>query len=97
MPPVTRRRRFAPAETAAPIAIEQTIARRVAAQRREVGLTLREFGEKTGLSDAYLSRVENGRAALTIASLARIADVFATPLTRFHRDISKVVEGRIQA
>lgn len=63
--------------------IERTIARRVAALRREVGLTLREFGEKAGLSHAYLSRVENGHAALTIASLARIAEVFATPLTAF--------------
>ena len=69
--------------------IEQTIARRIAALRRENGLTLREFGEKTGLSDAYLSRVENGHAALTIASLARIADVFATPLTSFFEDVEE--------
>lgn len=66
--------------------IEHTIARRVAALRHEVGLTLKEFGEKTGLSDAYLSRVENGHAALTIASLSRIAAVFATPLTSFFED-----------
>lgn len=66
--------------------IEQTVARRVAALRREVGMTLKEFGEKTGLSDAYLSRVENGHAALTIASLAKIADVFATPLATFFED-----------
>lgn len=67
-------------------ATELTIARRVATLRREVGLTLREFGEKTGLSDTYLSRVENGRAALTIASLARIGDAFATPLTAFFEE-----------
>lgn len=65
---------------------ELNIARRVAALRREVGLTLRELGEKTGLSDTYLSRVENGRAALTIASLGRIAEVFATPLATFFDD-----------
>src|SRR5690606_14547099 len=69
--------------------IEQIIARRIAALRRENGLTLREFGEKTGLSDAYLSRVENGHAALTIASLARIADVCATPLTSFFEDVEE--------
>jgi transcriptional regulator with XRE-family HTH domain len=77
----------APAAAIAPAAqIEQTIARRVAALRREVGLTLKEFGEKTGLSDAYLSRVENGHAALTIASLAKIAEVFATPLNSFFEE-----------
>jgi transcriptional regulator with XRE-family HTH domain len=75
-------------KTAAPAAgalspIEQTIARRVAALRAEFGLTLRELGEKTKLSDAYLSRVENGQTALTIASLAAIAEVFATPLSTF--------------
>jgi transcriptional regulator with XRE-family HTH domain len=83
---LTRRARATPADAAATTPIEQTIARRVAALRQEVGLTLREFGEKTGLSDAYLSRVENGRTALTIASLARIADVFATPLTSFFEE-----------
>lgn len=79
MPDRTPRRRPQPASGD----IERTIARRVAALRREVGLTLREFGRKTGLSQAYLSRVENGHAALTIASLARIAEVFATPMTAF--------------
>ncbi len=82
-----RRRPAARAASPAPEnPIVRTIARRVAALRREVGLTLREFGEKTGLSDAYLSRVENGHAALTITSLARIAEVFATPLTSFFED-----------
>ncbi|MDO8544392.1 MAG: XRE family transcriptional regulator [Opitutaceae bacterium] len=75
-----------PADNANATPIERTIGRRVAALRREVGLTLREFGEKTGLSDAYLSRVENGHTALTIASLARIAEVFATPLTSFFEE-----------
>lgn len=87
--PLSRRRTAAAPSVASPpttTPIEQTIARRVAALRREVGLTLREFGEKTGLSDAYLSRVENGRTALTIASLSRIAEVFATPLTSFFED-----------
>jgi transcriptional regulator with XRE-family HTH domain len=82
-------KRAAPAKTiTAPSAdaVEQSIARRVAALRREVGLTLKEFGEKTGLSDTYLSRVENGHSALTIASLARIAEVFATPVHTFFDD-----------
>jgi transcriptional regulator with XRE-family HTH domain len=87
--PASRSKRAAPAKTiTAPsaYAIEQSISRRVAALRREVGLTLKEFGDKTGLSDTYLSRVENGHTALTIASLARIAKVFATPLHTFFDD-----------
>jgi transcriptional regulator with XRE-family HTH domain len=63
--------------------VEALVARRIGALRREVGLTLRELGAKTGLSDAYLSRVENGQIAITLASLAKLAEVFATPITTF--------------
>lgn len=63
--------------------VEQRIAQRLRELRAETGLTLKELGELSGLSDAYLSRVENGQTSLTIASLTRIADVFATPLAHF--------------
>lgn len=63
--------------------VEALVARRIGALRREVGLTLRELGAKTGLSDAYLSRVENGQIAITLASLEKLAEVFATPITTF--------------
>lgn len=65
---------------------EALVARRLAALREEAGITLRELGEKTGLSDAYLSRVEHGQAAITIASLARLAAVFGTPLAAFFEE-----------
>ena len=70
---------------------EALVARRLAALRQEAGLTLRELGRKTGLSDAYLSRVENGRAAVTIASLARLAAVFGTPLNAFFEEAEPLV------
>lgn len=63
--------------------VEARVASRLAALRKEVGLTLRELGTKSGLSDAYLSRVENGQTAITLASLERLAAVFATPITTF--------------
>jgi transcriptional regulator with XRE-family HTH domain len=63
--------------------VEAVVARRLAALRREVGLTLRELAERTGLSDAYLSRVETGQAAVTLASLEKLAAVFAAPITAF--------------
>lgn len=63
--------------------VEAIVAQRLAALRREVGLTLRELSVKTGLSDAYLSRVENGQTAVTLASLEKLAAVFATPITTF--------------
>jgi len=66
--------------------VGKVVANRVAALRREVGLTLRELSVKTGLSDAYLSRVEHGRAAVTLASLEKLAAVFATPITTFFEE-----------
>ena len=69
--------------------VEMLVARRLAALRQEVGLTLRELATKTGLSDAYLSRVENGRIAVTLASLEKLAEVFATPITTFFEEETK--------
>jgi transcriptional regulator with XRE-family HTH domain len=66
--------------------VEAIVAQRLAALRREVGLTLRELSARTGLSGAYLSRVENGRTAVTLASLEKFAEVFATPITAFFEE-----------
>jgi transcriptional regulator with XRE-family HTH domain len=66
--------------------VEERVASRLAALRQEVGLTLRELGAKTGLSDAYLSRVENGQTAVTLASLEKLSAVFATPITAFFEE-----------
>ncbi len=69
--------------------VEALVASRLAALRKEVGLTLRELAAKTGLSDAYLSRVENGQIAVTLASLEKFAAVFATPITTFFEEEEK--------
>jgi transcriptional regulator with XRE-family HTH domain len=69
-----------------PPRVEAIVAQRLAALRREVGLTLRELSAKTGLSDAYLSRVENGQTAVTLASLEKLAAVFTTPITTFFEE-----------
>ena len=66
--------------------VEKIVASRLSALRKEVGLTLRELSVKTGLSDAYLSRVENGQTAVTLASLEKFAAVFATPITAFFEE-----------
>lgn len=75
-----------PAAPAAASGVERTVARRIAVLRREAGLTLGELGAKAGLSAAYLSRVENGRAAVTLATLSRLAEVFAEPPAAFLED-----------
>lgn len=63
--------------------VELAAARKLAALRREAGLTLAELGEKAGFSGAYLSRVERGEVAPSLAGLARLAEVFAVPAAAF--------------
>lgn len=63
--------------------VERAAARKVATLRREAGLTLAELGAKSGFSAAYLSRVERGEVALSLAGLARLAEVFAVPAASF--------------
>ena len=50
------------------------------ALRRELGLTLKQLAAKCGLSDAYLSRVENHKSAVNIANLSNIALALGVPI-----------------
>jgi transcriptional regulator with XRE-family HTH domain len=60
-----------------------SVARRIVALREENELTLAELARLCGLSAAYLSRVENEKAAVTLASLEKLAAAFATPVSTF--------------
>lgn len=66
-----------------PALAEVKVARRRAALRRESNLTLRELGERTGLSDAYLNRVERQKTPINIANLEKVADAFGVSLASF--------------
>lgn len=46
--------------------------------RQERGLTLKEFGEETGLSGPFLSQLENGRAMPSIVTLHKVAIALGT-------------------
>jgi len=69
-----------------PKLVEVRVADRLAALRREQGLTLKQLAENCGLSDAYLSRVENHKAAVNIANLSMIALALGLPIAVFFED-----------
>jgi DNA-binding transcriptional MerR regulator/quercetin dioxygenase-like cupin family protein len=48
--------------------------------RHELGLSLREAGERSGLSVSFLSAVERGASGASIASLQRLAAAYGTTL-----------------
>ncbi|MBE7539050.1 MAG: cupin domain-containing protein [Opitutaceae bacterium] len=59
------------------------IARRLAALRKENRLTLREVSERSGISAAYLNRVERQKTPINIANLEKLAAAFGVSLTSF--------------
>lgn len=71
-----------------PDLVEVKVVDRLSALRKEQGLTLRELGSKAGLSDAYLSRLENHKTAVTILSLSRLAKALGTSISVFFEDDS---------
>jgi transcriptional regulator with XRE-family HTH domain len=66
-----------------PATAEIHVARRLAALRAESGLTLRALAERTGLSDAYINRVERQKTPINIANLEKVALAFGVPLASF--------------
>jgi transcriptional regulator with XRE-family HTH domain len=66
-----------------PASAEIFVARRLAALRAESGLTLRQLAEETGLSDAYLNRVERQKTPINIANLEKVAATFGVALSSF--------------
>lgn len=51
--------------------------------RAESGLTLRDVADRSGLSGAYLNRVERQKTPINIANLEKVAAVFGAPLASF--------------
>lgn len=87
---------------------ETNVGAQVRALRHARRMTLREIGERAGLSESFLSQLERGHTGATIASLQRIAhalgvevsDLFAADGSRRPRviratDRQKVAWGRL--
>lgn len=52
---------------------QQTFGRRVRARRTELGLTLEELGEVSGLHWTYLSQIELGKRNISFGTIVRLA------------------------
>lgn len=62
---------------------ELNAARKIASLRKDSNMTLKTLGEAAGLSGAYLSRVENGKTAINIANLSKVAHALGVELAAF--------------
>ena len=61
--------------------IEEEIRELLVSSRMQVGLTQKELAEKTGISQANISKMENGGSCPTIQTLKKLADGLGKRLT----------------
>lgn len=70
-------------------AVAWVIARRVREYRDELGLTLRQLAERSGISKGMLSKVENAQASPSLDTLVRLATALSVPLTSLFRGLEE--------
>ena len=70
-------------------ALGSTIGRRVREYRAERALTIAQLAEKSRISKGMLSKIENSHASASLATLARLADALAVPVTAFFRGLEE--------
>lgn len=56
---------------------------RIRERRKELGLSLRDLGEATGLTASFISQVENDLTSPSISSLQRVATALRIPMFAF--------------
>jgi transcriptional regulator with XRE-family HTH domain len=66
------------------------IGQKIHKRRGDFGYSLRDLAEKTGLTAAYLSRIERGNVSPSLNALGKIAEGLEVPLLFFLSDTSKV-------
>lgn len=70
-------------------ALATVIAERVREFRLQNGWTIGRLAELCGLSKGMLSKIENAQTSPSLATLARLSDALAVPVTAFFRGLSE--------
>lgn len=67
--------------------LEIAIGRELRALRHRQGLTVADLAQKSGLSGGMLSKIENGQASPSLATLQALAEALSVPMTAFFRGV----------
>jgi transcriptional regulator with XRE-family HTH domain len=67
----------------------RTIAQRVREYRLQLGLTVAQLADRGSLSKGMLSKIENAQTSPSLATLARLAEALAVPVTAFFRGLDE--------
>jgi len=65
------------------------IAQRVREYRLQLGLTVGQLAQLSGLSKGMLSKMENAQASPSLATLARLSGALSVPITAFFRGLDE--------
>jgi transcriptional regulator with XRE-family HTH domain len=65
------------------VAIDIQVGARLRQRRKEIGLSLRQLAQATGLSASFLNQVEHGKANVSLHSLQLLAEAMSVPLLYF--------------
>ena len=69
--------------------LNSVLAQRVREYRQELGLTVGQLAERSGISKGMLSKIENTQASPSLATLARLSAAIAVPITSFFRGLEE--------
>lgn len=67
----------------------EVVGDRVREFRMSLNLTVAELAERTGMSKAMLSKVENNRASASLSTLARLSTALGVPITALFRGLDE--------
>ena len=74
---------------AAEYALEKAIGRQVKRYRKQMGLTINDMGNRTGLSAGMLSKIENGNTSPSLATLRSLSTALNVPVTALFRQFEE--------
>ncbi len=69
--------------------LSQVIAQRVRQYRQQLGLTVGQLADRSGISKGMLSKIENAQASPSLATLARLSAAIEVPVTSFFRGLEE--------
>ena len=70
-------------------ALMQVIAQRLREYRLQVGRSVTQLAADAGMSKGMVSKIENGQAATSLPTLARLAAALGIPITAFFRGLDE--------
>lgn len=70
-------------------ALNEVIAQRVREFRQQLGFTVAQLADASGISKGMLSKIENGQASPSLATLARVAAAIDVPVTSLFRGLEE--------